>query len=82
MEEGAKLETKLLKQVREDNGKALVTMKEKFGLQVVATPPAFEKELRAKGEGVAETEGKKYSAEFQTQVRGMVDAYRKKHPMN
>src|SRR5262249_32266185 len=81
MEEAANLEVKLLKQIRDDNDKALTAMKQR-GLEVVPTPPEIEKTLRGKGEAVAESEGKKYSAEFQTQVRGLVDAYRKKHPMN
>jgi TRAP-type transport system periplasmic protein len=81
MEEAAALEAKLLKQIRDDNDKALKAMRDR-GLELVATPPEVEKELRSKGEGVAESEGKKYSADFQAQVRGLVDAYRKKHPMN
>jgi TRAP-type C4-dicarboxylate transport system substrate-binding protein len=81
MEEAAALETKLLKQIREDNDKALKAMKDR-GLEVVPTPADVEKELRGKGESVAEAEGKKYPGDFQTQVRGLVDAYRKKHPMN
>jgi TRAP-type C4-dicarboxylate transport system substrate-binding protein len=81
MEEAANLETKLLKQIRDDNDIALKAM-QKNGLQVVPTPVEVEKEMRAKGEGVAESEGKKYPGDFQAQVRGLVDAYRKKHPMN
>ncbi len=81
MEEALKLETKVLAQIRTDNAKALEAMKTN-GLQVVPTPPELDKLLRQQGEAVADTEGKKYSAEFQTQVRGLVDAYRKKHPAN
>jgi TRAP-type C4-dicarboxylate transport system substrate-binding protein len=81
MEEAANLEKKLLKQIRDDNDKALKAMKDR-GLQMVETPKEMEKELRQKGEGIAEVEGKKFSTDFQAQVRGLVDAYRKKHPMN
>jgi TRAP-type C4-dicarboxylate transport system substrate-binding protein len=81
LEEAAKMETSLLKQIRADNDKALASMKQ-HGLEMVTTPPELEKDLRQKGEGVADSEGKKYSADFQAEVRGLVDAYRKKHPMN
>jgi TRAP-type C4-dicarboxylate transport system substrate-binding protein len=79
LDEAHKLEAKVLGQIRADNATALTAL-EKRGLQVVATPPALEKELRKKGEEVAESEGKKYSPEFQNEVRGLVEAYRKQHP--
>lgn len=79
LEEAHKLEAKVLVQIRADNTTALAAL-EKRGLIVVPTPPALEKALRKKGEEVAETEGKKYSVEFQDQVRGLVEVYRKQHP--
>jgi TRAP-type C4-dicarboxylate transport system substrate-binding protein len=81
IEEGNKLQVKVLERIRADNTKALDAMK-KSGIEVVTTPAAVEQELRKKGETVAEQEGTKYSAEFQAQLRGLVDAYRKKHPAN
>jgi TRAP-type C4-dicarboxylate transport system substrate-binding protein len=77
-EEGAKLEAKVVAQVRSDNATALERMKQK-GMEVVPTPPELAKELQKRGEGVAEAEGKNYSAEFQSQVRKLVEDYRAKH---
>jgi TRAP-type C4-dicarboxylate transport system substrate-binding protein len=80
LEEAAKLEGAVLKQIRADNADALAAMK-KSGLQLVETPPAFERELRAKGEAVAEAEAKSLPSEFQAQVRKIVDEYRAHHPL-
>jgi TRAP-type C4-dicarboxylate transport system substrate-binding protein len=71
------LEQRVLQQVRSDNAKALDSMRER-GLQEVPTPAALEKELRARGETVATEEGKTLSADFQAQVRKLVDDYRAK----
>jgi TRAP-type C4-dicarboxylate transport system substrate-binding protein len=76
LEESATLEKKVLEQVRGDNAKALEAMK-KQGLQVVATPVELERDLRKRGESIAVSEGKQFSAEFQAKVKSLIDQYRK-----
>ena len=78
LDEGAKLEQDVLKQVRGDNVKALESMKAR-GLQVIATPEAFEKDLADKGAKLAEEIGQTMSKDFQEQVRKLIETYRKDH---
>jgi TRAP-type C4-dicarboxylate transport system substrate-binding protein len=76
-EEGAAMQGRVLKQVRDDNARALAAMKAK-GLQVVETPPALAKELERRGEAVARAAGQNLSKDFTTRVEKLVNDYRAK----
>jgi TRAP-type C4-dicarboxylate transport system substrate-binding protein len=78
VEEGKAMETELQKLIRTDNDNALQKMKS-AGLQVVASPPAFEKELADLVIPLALKTAAAYSKEFQVEVEKVLTEYRRTH---
>jgi TRAP-type C4-dicarboxylate transport system substrate-binding protein len=76
-EEGEALQPRVLKQVRDDNTKALAALKAK-GLSEVPTPPELAKELDRRGEATARAAGSTMSKDFQAKVEKLVNDYRAK----
>jgi TRAP-type C4-dicarboxylate transport system substrate-binding protein len=75
LDEARTLERHVVEVVRADNAKAMAELRAR-GLQVVPTPPELQRELERRGAQVAEQAGAQLSADFQRQVRALVDGYR------
>jgi TRAP-type transport system periplasmic protein len=71
LEESKAIEVKLLAQTRADNTKALASLRAR-GVAVVAAPPEFERELRKRGEQVAEEVAATFSPEFQAEIKRLL----------
>ena len=79
VEEGKAMQTDVLKQVRDDNTRALEQLK-KNGLEVVATPVAMQRDVARRAMTVADKAGAQFSKEFQVEVQKLLEEYRKAHP--
>jgi len=76
MEESKALEIKVLKTIREDNGKALASMKA-AGIQVIPSPPGLVADFEAQAMAIRpKLEPSVYSHEFRTKVEQLVADYR------
>src|SRR5207248_844006 len=79
LDDSKELESKLLKQIRGDNNKALATMKSS-GLQVVDTPAEMVKEFATQALAIRpKLEPSVYSHEFRTRVEKLLADYRQGH---
>ncbi len=79
LEEGRAMQAEVLKQVRDDNDKAMVTL-QKAGLQVVPTPIEMQREVARRVLAVADKANAQFSKEFQVEVAKLLEEYRKAHP--
>ena len=75
LEESHALERRVIAEVRADNARALDSLKSR-GLEIVATPPALERELTERGLKVADEAGAAFTPEYRALVQQLVERLR------
>jgi TRAP-type C4-dicarboxylate transport system substrate-binding protein len=80
VEEGRVMEEAVKKLIRQDNDKAMESLKTKYGITVVPTPIEMQRDVTRRAMAVANQNTALWSKDFQVEVNKLLEEYRKAHP--